>query len=48
MEERVKACREGSAEMYKIVLLDYSMPQMDGPTIATHIRELLELNNMLL
>ena len=26
MEERVKACKEGSAEMYKTVLLDYSMP----------------------
>ena len=34
--------------MYKTVLLDYSMPEMDGPTVATHISELLERNNMLL
>ena len=28
--------------MYKVILLDYSMPSMDGPTTATHIRNLLE------
>ena len=33
--------------MYKTVLLDYSMPQMDGPTVATYISEILERNNML-
>lgn len=26
--------------MYKIILLDYSMPDMDGPEVATLIREI--------
>ena len=29
-----------TAEMYKIILLDYSMPDMDGPEVATLIREI--------
>ncbi len=27
--------------MYKIILLDYSMPEMDGPQVAIEIRRLL-------
>ena len=29
--DRIKKVQEGTAQMYKLVLLDYSMPQMDGP-----------------
>ena len=28
--------------MYKIVLMDYSMPEMDGPTTATEIKSLFK------
>ena len=27
--------------MYEIILLDYSMPDIDGPVVATNIREML-------
>ena len=30
--------------MYKVVLLDYSMPDMDGPRVAIRIRELFQDN----
>ena len=29
--ERISLCEKEEATMYKIVLLDYSMPDMDGP-----------------
>ena len=29
--------------MYKIVLLDYSMPGMDGPQVAIETRKLLKM-----
>ena len=28
--------------MYRIILLDYSMPEMDGPQVATEIRRLFK------
>ena len=31
MQERIELVRAKQAEMYKIVLLDYSMPDLDGP-----------------
>lgn len=30
----------GEAEMYRLILLDFSMPQMDGPAVAKEITEL--------
>ena len=30
--------------MYKVILLDYSMPDLDGPSVAKGIAELLEEN----
>ena len=29
--ERIELVLSGKAEMYKIIFLDYSMPEMDGP-----------------
>ena len=29
--DRIKKVQAGTAQMYKLILLDYSMPQMDGP-----------------
>ena len=31
VEDRIKLCEQTEAAMYKIVMLDYSMPDMDGP-----------------
>ena len=45
VRNRVKATLEGNAPMYKVVLLDYSMPDKDGPQVAKEILQMLsELN----
>ena len=31
VEDRIELCRQAEASIYKIVLLDYSMPDTDGP-----------------
>ena len=31
IKERIRLVQEENAPMYKIILLDYSMPEMDGP-----------------
>ena len=31
MEKRLEVVYRGEAPMYKLILLDYSMPEMDGP-----------------
>ena len=31
VEDRIKHVIEGKAVMYRLILLDYSMPEMDGP-----------------
>ena len=31
IQERISLCEQEDATMYTIVLLDYSMPDMDGP-----------------
>ena len=33
--------------MYKLILVDYSMPEMDGPELVERIKYLME-NNMVL
>ena len=42
IQERLEMVLEGSQEMYKIILLDYSMPGMDGPQVAIETRKLLK------
>ena len=37
IQERIELVREEQAEMYKIILLDYSMPDLDGPQTARRI-----------
>ena len=42
IEERIQLIRDDqTAEMYKTVLLDFSMPDMDGPETARQMRSLL-------
>ena len=35
---------KGKAEMYKLIILDYSMPEMDGPQVAIELRKMLSSN----
>ena len=41
IENRVKEMIEDETPMYKIMILDYSMPEMDGPQVAIKVREIL-------
>ena len=31
VKARIRNCHEKQASMYKVIFLDYSMPEMDGP-----------------
>ena len=31
LQTRIEAVYKGEAQMYQIILLDYSMPELDGP-----------------
>ena len=42
IKERANFVRNGSDEMFKIILLDYCMPEMDGPETAKMIRKYIE------
>ena len=42
VKERLKLVATDTAPMYKVILMDYSMPDMDGPTVVAKIRKLLE------
>lgn len=45
IQKRIQQIRNGEAiDMYKIVFLDYSMPDMDGPKVATEIRNMINAN----
>ena len=44
---RLEECyKDSGVKMYKVILLDYSMPKMDGPEAAIKMRKMLE-NNIL-
>ena len=40
--QRIELFKQGKAPMFKIILIDYSMPEMDGPTAVKKIKELFE------
>ena len=40
IQERIELVYRGEASMYMIVLIDYSMPEMDGPQVAIAIHKL--------
>ena len=42
IEQRIVNVENGKGEMYKAILLDFSMPEMDGPTTSRRLREMLE------
>ena len=40
VEARIKLFESGEAPMFKIILMDYSMPEMDGPTATIEMLKL--------
>ena len=41
VQNRIEQVYRGEvASMYKVILLDYSMPEMDGPQVAVEIRKM--------
>ena len=38
IKERLRKLLQGQASMYKFILMDYSMPEMDGPETSENIR----------
>ena len=42
IKERVNLTLAGTHAMYKLILLDYSMPEIDGPQVAKETRSLLQ------
>ena len=42
IKDRIKLALKSATPMYEIILLDYSMPEMDGPQVATQIFELVK------
>ena len=48
VQSRIEKVQCGQiASNYKVILLDYSMPEMDGPQVATEIRRIYNESNML-
>ena len=41
IQNRIQKVKEGTAEIYKVILLDFSMPVMDGPTTALELRRVI-------
>lgn len=40
VRQRVESEKNGTGSMYRLLLLDYSMPDMNGPEVAIEIRKL--------
>ena len=47
MEKRIELVETRQAPMFKIVLLDYSMPIMDGPTTAREMWKLFRKSSII-
>jgi len=41
LNKRVEQVKQGQANMYKLILVDYHMPDMTGAVVAAQIREIL-------
>ena len=46
-QHRVEKAVRGTAEMYKLLLIDYSMPDMDGLELMKELRALIDANQQL-
>ena len=46
VSERIEKAKQGEAEMYKLLLIDYSMPEIDGIMLIKQLRELIVENGL--
>ena len=42
VKDRLAKVLEGTAKMYKIILLDYSMPDLDGIQLVRELRSMIK------
>ena len=47
IQSRIEKVYFGQASMYGVILLDYSMPEMDGPQVALEIRRIFNASILL-
>ena len=47
IQERIENVALGQGKMFKLILLDYSMPEMDGPQVATAIVAMFRNNPLI-
>ena len=47
VQARIELYERGLAPMYRLILLDYSMPVMDGPMTAKNLRKLFAASQKL-
>ena len=47
VQSRIEKVYFGQASMYGVILLDYSMPEMDGPQVALEIRRIFDASILL-
>ena len=47
VKARIKLVENGKAPMFKIILMDYSMPEMDGPTAVVEMWKLFRSSRMI-
>lgn len=47
IQNRLELVYAGRANMYKVICLDYSMPEMDGPAVAKEIRRIFNSSIMI-
>ena len=46
IQSRIELFSKGKTSMYKVVLLDYSMPEMDGPAFTRELTEFCKSNGI--
>ena len=44
VRNRVESENNGTGSMYRLILLDYSMPDLNGPEVAVEIRKICRSN----
>ena len=42
IQSRIELVYRGQANMYSVIFVDYSMPEMDGPQVAIEIRKIFK------